>query len=149
MLFSIAMLAAALFMSGRGTAQRISPLGAASDIPTDSALYDMMLSMLAATFSIFPVMILYAMQRRDSDFSFNKRENQVWVSRAVLVLIWMLAAGEVYASLYGNFDYDFREYENTYHEENCDWRGSVHYWDGSKSCCCSADGPSMDFFSLE
>lgn len=146
MLFSIAMLAAALYMSGKGTAQRISPLGVASDIPTDSALYDMMLSMLAAMFSIFPVMILYAMQRRESDFSFNKRENQVWVSRAVLVLIWMLGVAEVWASLYGNFDYDYREFENAFHKENCDWRGSVHYWDGSKSFRSLADRPPMDFF---
>lgn len=145
MLFSIAMLAAALYMSGKGTAQRISPLGAASDIPTDSALYDMMLSMLAATFSVLPVMILYAMQRRESDFSFKKRENQVWVSRAVLVLIWLLGAAEVWASLYGNFDYDYREFENAYHVENCDWRGSVHYWDGSKSFRSSADRPPRAF----
>lgn len=149
MLFSIAMLAAALYMSGKGTAQRRSPLGNDIEILSDSALYDMMLSMLAATFSIFPVMILYAMQRRESDFSFNKRENQVWVSRAVLMLIWMLGAAEVYASLYGNFDYDYREYENTYHRENCDWRGSVHYWDGSKSFRSSADRPStVSFFLL-
>lgn len=139
MLFSIAMLVAALYMSGRGTAQRTSPLGNDADIPTDSALYDMMLSMLAATFSIFPVMILYAIQRRESDCSFKKRENQVWARRAVLILIWMLGAAEVYASLYGNFDYDEREYESAYHRENCDWRGSVHYWKGSKSFPCSAD----------
>lgn len=135
MLFSIAMLAAALYMSLKGTVQRKSPLRSGQDIPTDSALYDMMLSMLAATFSIFPVMILYAMQRRESDFSLNKRENQVWVRRAVLALIWILAAIEVYTSLYGNFDYDYRELENEFHRENCDWRGSVHYWNGSRSFC--------------
>lgn len=132
MLFSIAMLVAALYMSGKGTAQRRSPL-ADTEVPGDSVLYDMMLSMLAATFSIFPVTILYAMQRRDSDLSFKKRENQVWVRRAVLALIWMLGAAEVYASLYGNFDYDYRDYESYDYRENCDWRGSVHYWDGSKS----------------
>lgn len=139
MLFSIAMLVAALYMSGKGTAQRTSPLGTNTEIPTDSALYDMMLSMLAATFSIFPVMILYAIQRRESDCSFKRSEKQVWVRRAVLVLIWMLGAAEVYASLYGNYDYDYREYENTYHRENCDWRGSVHYWAGSESLPCSAE----------
>lgn len=86
MLLSIAMLVAAPYMSGKVTAQRTSPL-AYTEVPGDSVLYDMMLSMLAATFSIFPVTILYAMQRRDSDSSFKKREYQVWVCRAVLALI--------------------------------------------------------------
>ncbi|KAK7726881.1 hypothetical protein SLS63_007501 [Diaporthe eres] len=117
-------------MSGKGTAQRRSPL-ADTEVPGDSVLYDMMLSMLAATFSIFPVTILYAMQRRDSDCSFKKREYQAWVCRAVLALIWMLGAAEVYASLYGNFDYDHRDhYDSVDYMLNCDWRGSVHYWDG-------------------
>ncbi|KAK7723735.1 hypothetical protein SLS64_000064 [Diaporthe eres] len=130
MLFSIAMPVAALYMSGKGTAQRRSPL-ADTEVPGDSVLYDMMLSMLAATFSIFPVTILYAMQRRDSDCSFKKREYQAWVCRAVLALIWMLGAAEVYASLYGNFDYDHRDhYDSVDYMLNCDWRGSVHYWDG-------------------
>lgn len=138
MLFSIAMLVAALYMSGKGTAQRRSPL-ADTEVPGDSVLYDMMLSMLAATFSIFPVTILYAMQRRDSDCSFKKREYQAWVCRAVLALIWMLGAAEVYASLYGNFDYDHRDhYDSVDYMLNCDWRGSVHYWDGSKSFLCPA-----------
>lgn len=141
MLFSIAMLVASLYMSGKGTAERRSPL-ANQEVPADSVLYDMMLSMLAATFSIFPVTILYAMQRRKSDCSFKKREHQVWVRRAVLALIWMLGAAEVYASLYGNFDYDDREYDSTYYRESCDWRGSVHYWDGSKSFPSSACRPS-------
>lgn len=140
MLFSIAMLVAALYMSGKGTAQRRSPLGG-TEVPADSVLYDMMLSMLAATFSIFPVTILYAMQRRESDCSFKKGENQVWVRRAVLALIWMLGAAEVYASLYGNFDYDDRDYESTEYRLNCDWRGSVHYWNGSKSFPSSAGRP--------
>ncbi|KAL2273343.1 hypothetical protein FJTKL_04576 [Diaporthe vaccinii] len=129
------MLVAALYMSGKGTAQRRSPL-ADTEVPGDSVLYNMMLSMLAATFSIFPVTILYAMQRRDSDCSFKKRENQVWVRRAVLVLIWMLGAAEVYASLYGNFDYDHRDYDSDYYRENCDWRGSVHFWDGMIAARC-------------
>ena len=64
MAFSIAMLIAVLCMSAKGTtAQRRSPLGTDAEVPMDSALYYMMISMLAATFSIFPVIILYAMQR--------------------------------------------------------------------------------------
>lgn len=143
MLFSIAMLVAALYMSGNGIAWRRS-MDRDTGIITDSALYDMMLSMLAATFSIFPVMILYAIQRRESDCSFNKGENQVWVRRAVVVLIWMLGVAEVYTSLRGNLDYDERKYANNYHMENCDWRGSVHYWEGSKLFASSAAQPPSD-----
>lgn len=99
MLLSVAMLVAALYMSVAGTAQRASRLESSAEIPTDSALYDMIISMLAATFSIFPVMVLYAIQGRESDFSFHKREFPLWVRRAVLALIWILGATEFYASV--------------------------------------------------
>lgn len=148
MVFSLAMLVAALYMSGKGTAQRRSPLGTDAEIPTNSALHDMMLSMLAATFSIFPAMILYAMQRRESDYSLKKGKKRIWVHRAVLVLIWMLEAAEVYACLYGNFDSEDRDYENAFHMENCDWRGPVHYWSGSKSISNPADSRAFTVHGL-
>lgn len=131
-LFSIAVLVAAVYISAAGVAQRQESKQEAIDIPHGSVLYDMMLSMLASTFSIFPVIILYAIQRRQVTNSLKTTQRPIWFSRLILTLIWVLGVMEAFLSLYGNFDYDTRHESRKFAKQNCDWR-STTYWTGMRA----------------
>lgn len=133
-LFSVTMLFAAVYISGTGTTQRKETQRGSgpADIPHGSVLYDMMLSMLASTFSMFPVMILYTIQRRDVQDSLKTKNLEVWFGRIIMTLIWILGIIEAFLSVYGNPDYDdhmSKDY-NEFAELNCDWRVSFKYWYG-------------------
>jgi hypothetical protein len=136
-LFSIAMLAAALYLSGQGIAQRKdSEDDPNSPIPQKTARYDMLLSMLASTFSVFPVMITCTIKRRDFSKSARAERRPVWLSIAILTLIWALSVMEAFMSLYGNYDYkDHGEGNNdgSVAVDRCDWRSAAHYWAGMKA----------------
>lgn len=129
--FSLAMLVAAVYISGAGIVQRKESQsgGRPEEIPHGSALYDMMLSMLASTFSMFPVFILYAIQRRDAPDELNIRNRELWFGRFIMLLIWALGVIEAFLSLYGNFDYD-DHMSNNGETQPCDWRDSFKYWYG-------------------
>ncbi|KAH8778527.1 hypothetical protein F5883DRAFT_693296 [Diaporthe sp. PMI_573] len=110
-LFSIAMLVAALYLSGKGIVQRkdFDNPDATTNVPPKIALYDMLLSMLASTFSIFPVIIAYTIQRRHPSDSMNHKHRPTWFGVAILLLIWVLSVMEAFMSLYGNLDYKYGE----------------------------------------
>lgn len=104
----------------------------------------MFLSMLASTFSIFPVMIACTIKRRDPSNSTNRKRRPTWLGIAILTLMWILSVTEAFLSLYGNLDYEF--HEELEHEEIegesgdsyyawaiCDRRHSAHYWVGMKA----------------
>lgn len=132
-LFSIAMLVAAIYLSGAKVAKRKTDPHA-DDFPRpETDLYDMLLSMLASMFSIFPVMIAYTIKRRDPSHSTNHKHRPIWFGTAMLLLIWILSVMEAFMSLYGNLDYEDGEAESADAKENCDWRGSVNYWVGMKA----------------
>ncbi|ROV87340.1 hypothetical protein VMCG_10696 [Cytospora schulzeri] len=134
MLFSLVMLSAALYISARRTVEHKSWLQSSQPIPSGSALYDLVLSLLASTFSVFPVTMLYAIQRRrDVKGALRTGDHQVWIRRAVLAILWCLTAAEVYISPRGEYDYEERY---NYNEEkvlvylNCEQRGGMPYWHG-------------------
>ncbi|EON96330.1 hypothetical protein UCRPA7_8153 [Phaeoacremonium minimum UCRPA7] len=62
MLLALVMLVASVCLAAEKTKTRKLP-ELKQDIPTGSALYDISLSLLAATFSVFPVMLLYALMK--------------------------------------------------------------------------------------
>lgn len=134
MLFSLVMVSAALYVSGRRDAEHESWLQNSGWIPSGSALYDLVLALLASTFSLFPVTIVYAIQRpRDNRGALWTKDHQLWIRRAILVILWVLAAAEVYISPRGEYDYEDRH--NAGREiylayEDCDQRGGMHYWHG-------------------
>lgn len=133
--FSFAMLVAALYLSSTGLAKRKNPDPNEQVIPK-TALYDMLLSMLASTFSIFPVMIAYSIKQRHPSNSANYNRRPALLSIAILSLIWVLSVVEAFMSLYGNLDYQCgeAEAESSYAKEfNCDWRSSVNYWVGMRA----------------
>lgn len=133
-LFSIAMLVAAIYLSGAGLAKRNTDPDLIDYPRAKTALYDMLLSMLASTFSIFPVMIAYTIKRRDPSHSPNYKHRPIWFGTAILSLIWILSVVEAFMSLYGNFDYEDGEAESADAKKyNCDWRGSVNYWVGMRA----------------
>lgn len=134
-LFSIAMLVATLYLSGNGIVQRrdFENPDATTNVPPKTALYDMLLSILASTFSIFPVIIAYTIQRRHSSDARIYKHRPTWFGVAILLLIWVLSVMEAFMSLYGNLDYKYGEIDSAYSQENCDWRGSVNYWVGMRA----------------
>lgn len=147
MSFSLVMLSAALYVSAEKTTEHTTSLNNDQWIPAGSALYDRILSLLASTFSVFPVTTLYAMQRwwDNSDRSQNwwdrrdytkTKKHEVWISRTVLILIWALAVAEVFLSPRGEHDYKWRhsvETEKRMTYSYCDQRGGIPYWHGMKA----------------
>ncbi|KAG8164017.1 hypothetical protein KVR01_005935 [Diaporthe batatas] len=131
--FSIAMLVAALYLSSTGLRERKEP-GSNNQVPQKTALYDMLLSMLASTFSVFPVIIAYSIKRRHPPDSEKYNLRPALLSMAILSLIWILSVVEAFISLYGNLDYDYGEADAVYAKEyNCDWRASINYWVGMRA----------------
>lgn len=141
-LFSIAMLAAAIYLSGKGIVQRKAwedpNSQQARQLPKKTVLYDMFLSMLASTFSIFPVMMASTIKGRDPLDSNQHKRRPIWLGIAILTLIWVLSVIEATLSLYGNIDYEdnnagegdeYREWA----QYMCDWRSAAHYWAGMKA----------------
>lgn len=143
MLMSIAMLIAAVWTSAAHVRAREHPKGPQTVQFFGSAVYDMVLSLLAASFSVFPVMLLYAlMGRRNDDGSKldkNKEKprtdkHRVWLRRGVLAFMWALAATEVYLAPRGEADYDERH--SAYQEADmdpCNQRGGENYWKALKA----------------
>lgn len=139
-LFSIAMLAAAIYLSGKGIVQRKewedpNP-ASAPQIPKRTVLYDMFLFMLAATFSIFPVMMASTIKGRDPSDPAQHKRRPIWLGIAILTLIWILSVMEAIMSLYGNIDYEDNHEGYQYRikaEYMCDWRSAAHYWVGMKA----------------
>lgn len=142
MLMSIAMLIAAVWTSIVHGKERKIPAGQKVLPYFGSALYDMILSLLAASFSIFPVLLLYAlMGRRNSDGSRNHEKttnrtdkHRVWLRRGVLGVMWVLAAAEVYLAPRGESDYEQRHDANQEaNRDICNQRGGTTYWHAMKA----------------
>lgn len=149
------MLIAAIYTSAAGVAER-EAIQTRKDvkIPHGSVLYDMMLSMLASTFSIFPVIVIYAIQKRNATDARrttqrratdaletmqrpatddrNTTPRPIWLGRLILALIWVLGVTEAFLSLYGNFDYATREESEREAKWNCDLRSKT-YWKGMRA----------------
>lgn len=148
MLMSVVMLIAGIYASciGRDThdSNPNQPLPYLS-----SAIYDMVLSLLASVFSVFPVLLLYALMGRHGGRGISRDKTQpedkkktssppdihrVWLRRGVLFVIWCLGAAEVYLAPRGDIDYNQRHDEDaTMKTDFCDHRGGASYWYGMKA----------------
>ena len=170
------MLLAALYTSishGRerasGSAQQTLPF-------FGSAVYDMVLSLLAATFSVFPVMLLYALmgrrekkKKKDKDPKAGSGEpatavpkwlstssstssadaHRVWLRRGVMAVLWILAVAEVYLSPRGERDYDDRHNRNQVaNQDVCNQRGGTRYWHAMKAAQVLIIGAPMLWLAL-
>lgn len=114
----------------------------------------MVLSVIAAGFSVFPVMVMYLLvSRRDrggggmeeglpeprvfkkggfrTESSIGRRS---WIRRVSIFVIWVLITVEVFLSPRGNMDYENRHDAETQAELNvCSKRGGVRYWQTMKA----------------
>ncbi|TPX14709.1 uncharacterized protein E0L32_005104 [Thyridium curvatum] len=128
MLLSLVMLIAAIKTAAqKSQIRRIPELS--RDVPNGSALYDISLSLLASTFSVFPVMLIYALMRHTGG---GKEEgHRQWMSRAVLALLWALGVAEMYLAPRGELDYDYRH--SGVGQFDCDVRGGQRHWRGIKA----------------
>lgn len=114
MLISVAMLGAALYSSitNKEEREKVNP-----DLPSGEAVYEMALSLIASNFSVFPVMLLYALVKHDG--------HRKWLHRAVLFILWGLSASVVYMAPRAEVDY--AERKSGHANFDCDQRGS-QYW---------------------
>lgn len=142
MIFSVAMLSAAIYISVEGIKVRRTPEG--QQLLQSDALYDMILSMTAAGFSAFPVLVLYPLVGRLNGRRGNRtRSHRTWLRRAVVGIIWVLLVAETFLSPRGNFDYDFRhdkEQLESSDEDPCYERGGRKYWQSMKAAQVLAIG---------
>jgi hypothetical protein len=141
MLMAIVMLVAAIYTSANRVTEVKTKI---QNLPYyGSAVYDMVLSLLAASFSIFPVMLLYALVGRHTGRHRGKDGKQtggapdkhrVWMRRCVLFCMWALACAEVYLAPRGEWDYKDRHDANANSNNDfCSHRGGISYWQGMKA----------------
>jgi len=159
MLISIVMLAAGVYISafGRDSLRRSSSNPNQALPYLSSAIYDMVLSLLAGVFSMFPVLLLYAlMGRHGGDARKNKDVkggapdiHRVWLRRCVLGTIWCLGAALVYLAPRGDIDYTERHDKDAeWNTDFCDQRGGVNYWRGMKAAQFLVVGAPLTYLVL-
>ena len=127
-LLALVMLIAAISLAAEKTKVRKLP-EVKQEIPTGSAIYDIALSLLAATFSVFPVMLLYALMK-DPDRG-AEGGHRTWMRRVMLLVLWCLGVTEMFLGPRGELDYQFRHDKQPYFD--CDKRGGSQYWHGLKA----------------
>ena len=132
-LMSLVMLIAAIYTAAVGVQKRELP-STLKAIPTGSAIYDVSLSFLAAAFSAFPVLLLYALMKQpDKAAEANQRK---WLRRFGLLAVWALSITEAFLAPRGDIDVNRQDLEISKTMQNikvvCDDRGGSDYWDGLK-----------------
>ena len=166
MLISVVMLGAGVYMSvfGRDDLRRSNSNPNQALPYLSSAIYDMVLSLLAGVFSIFPVLLLYALMGRhggDSSSSRKKKRDakgeggpapdihRVWLRRCVLAAIWCLGGALVYLAPRGDIDYyDRHDHTAEWTTDFCDQRGGVNYWRGLKAAQFLVVGAPLAYLVL-
>ncbi|GJC92778.1 C6 zinc finger domain containing protein [Colletotrichum higginsianum] len=119
MLISVAMLGASVYASATNFKERSE---SNPDLPTSDSIYEMALALIASNFSVFPVMLLYALAKHDG--------HRKWLHRSVLLLLWGLSVTVVYLAPRGEVDYALRK--SGHRNFECDQRGS-QYWKAVKA----------------
>ncbi|KAK2016735.1 hypothetical protein LZ32DRAFT_552304 [Colletotrichum eremochloae] len=114
MLISVAMLGASVYAGATNVEERT---GANPDLPSPDSIYETALALIASSFSVFPVMLLYALAKHDG--------HRKWLHRSVLFLLWGLSVTVVYLAPRGELDYQLRK--SGQRNFDCDQRGS-QYW---------------------
>lgn len=155
MLISIAVICASLYLNRIGLeanftnviSHNVDADGASTNLQFPfhgSKTYDMILSFLASTFSVFPVLLLYAMkgssrgssgsgdpkteQGTESEHESGSKHN-LWIRRSAIVVIWILYTVQVFLSSRGNPDYNTRhDPDQEANIDPCNHRGGTEYW---------------------
>lgn len=159
MLMSIVMLAAGVYISafGRDDVRRSTSNPNQSLPYLSSAIYDMVLSLLAGVFSIFPVLLLYALMGRHGGDSSKRKGvkggapdiHRVWLRRCVLAAIWCLGGALVYLAPRGDIDYyDRHDADASWNTDFCDQRGGTNYWRGMKAAQFLVVGAPLTYIVL-
>ncbi|EXF78270.1 hypothetical protein CFIO01_00265 [Colletotrichum fioriniae PJ7] len=114
MLIAVAMLGASVYSAATNFKERseVNP-----DLPSADAIYEQALALIASNYSVFPVMLLYALAKHDG--------HRKWLHRSVLALLWGLSVTVVYLAPRAEIDY--KERKSGHRNFECDQRGS-QYW---------------------
>lgn len=143
----VAILVAALVMEASHTNEhRHHPVNA-QNIPSGHALYDSALGLLAGLYAVFPPVVLYALLPQEKephqhhhDHTKERRGRRTWLRRAVLIVLWGLAAAVVFCDPRSELDYEYQgridpDDGDVADNDNfasvlyaCDQRGGRTYW---------------------
>ncbi|SPO06847.1 uncharacterized protein DNG_09541 [Cephalotrichum gorgonifer] len=100
------MIVAAIYLALEGYKMNTLPTENKSPPFGDSSTYIMAMSVIAAIFSIFPLLVLYLLlSRRDRDQG-QPTNYRMWLRRAALLLIWVLLVIEMFLRPGLNSDYE-------------------------------------------
>ena len=129
MLMSVAMLCAAITLAVEGTKERRTPMWEQVLPDGDSSVYNMVLSVIAAGFSVFPVCTAGLPAHKQARPGWRGHAggasrprllnkgghrtgssvgHRAWIRRVAIFIIWVLITVEVFLSPRGNMDYDDR-----------------------------------------
>ncbi|KAL1900970.1 hypothetical protein Sste5346_002032 [Sporothrix stenoceras] len=146
----VAILVAALVMEASHTNEhRHHPVNA-QNIPSGNALYDSALGLLAGLYAVFPPVVLYALLPQEKELHQHRHEHpdqikerkgrRTWLRRAVLIVLWGLAAAVVFCDPRSELDYEYQgridpDDGDVADNDNfasvlyaCDQRGGRTYW---------------------
>ncbi|KAL2879320.1 hypothetical protein SGCOL_005448 [Colletotrichum sp. CLE4] len=114
MLIAVAMLGASVYSAATNFKENSETN---PDLPSADARYEQALALIASNYSVFPVMLLYALAKHDG--------HRKWLHRSVLALLWGLSVTVVYLAPRAEIDY--KERKSGHRNFDCDQRGS-QYW---------------------
>ena len=129
MLIAVSMLAAAIFVAVKRQVHKVNTNPQYGLIGSGDDVYDISLTFLGAVFSIFPVLVLYAMLREPTK-SERLGAGKSWLRRSVLLLIWVGCVLEAFLAPRGEIDYQYRNDSDYDIWGICDLRGGSVYWRG-------------------
>lgn len=125
-----------------------------------SDMYNIVLSVIAAGYSVFPVVVIYLLISRRDRGGVGMPEglllplflrkcglgtklsegHRCWIRWTAMFIIWVLITVEVFLSPRGNMDYDIQHNpEDEFDYNTCNKRGA-RYWQTMKASQC----PTMD-----
>ncbi|SPO01917.1 uncharacterized protein DNG_04590 [Cephalotrichum gorgonifer] len=156
MLMSMAVIVAVIYISAKGTKTRktIALSEKLMLMLNDSAgAYDMILSLIASSFSVFPVLVFnILLSTRDRGAPGDKghrKSHRVWIRRVGLLVIWALLVAVVVLSPRGNLDYDDRHNKEQYANfDPCNKRGGTTYWRAMNVALGLAIGPPVLWLAI-
>ncbi|KAL8377313.1 hypothetical protein RB595_008143 [Gaeumannomyces hyphopodioides] len=142
-LLAVAMLVAGIFVIAESIKDRYKSADD-QDLFNGASYYDVPLSILACAFAVFPVLAAYSVLRHPGQGESGAHKK--WLTRACLIVIWLLGIAVVYMAPFGDPDFNPTQTESKAEREErervglkddlwswCDHRGGNAYRNALKA----------------